>query len=94
MKEIRIDQLEAAIKEALEEGRDWCRMDFGHCYQIRIDTADGTIWIDLLDENHWKVYHSDSITTLHSIGQTVEEMEAGCLADAITKLADAGWTIK
>ena len=55
MKEIRKEQLEAAIKKALEEGRDWCRMDFGHCYQIRIDTADGTIWIDLLDENHWKV---------------------------------------
>ena len=99
MKEIRKEQLKAAIKKAFREGRDWCRIDFGHCYQMRIDIADGMIWVDLTDENHWKVYHSDSITTLHpgnlhSVGQTVKEMEAGYLADAITKLADAGWTIK
>lgn len=94
MKEMRREELEKSIKKALEEGRDWCRIDISHCYQIMINTADGAIWTDLSDENHWKVYRSDSITTLHGLGWTVEDVEASYLADAITKLADAGWTIK
>lgn len=94
MKEMRREELEKSIKKALEEGRDWCRIDISHCYQIRMDLSDGSIWTDLSDENHWKVYRSDSIATLNGLGRTVEEEETSYLADAITKLADVGWTIK
>ena len=41
MKEMRREELEKSIKKALEEGRDWCRIDISHCYQIMINTADG-----------------------------------------------------
>lgn len=94
MKEIRRENLETAIKKAFDEGRDWCRLDIGHCYRLMINTDDSAIWADLSDENHWKVYRSDSITTLHGLGWTVEDVEASYLADAVSKLTDAGWTIK
>lgn len=94
MKEIRRENLETAIKKAFKEGRDWCRLDIGHCYQIKMDLSDGSIWPDLSDENHCKVYRSDSIATLHGLGWTVEDVEASYLADAVSKLTDAGWTIK
>ena len=94
MKEIRRENLETAIKKAFKEGRDWCRIDISHCYQIRINTADGAIWPDLSDENHCKVYRSDSIATLHGLGWTVGDVEASYLADAVSKLTDAGWAIK
>lgn len=94
MKEITKKQLEVAIQEALEEGRDWCRLDTSHCYQIKMDISDGSIWVDLLDENHWKVYRDDSIVTLYKTASTIKEMEAGYLEAAIIKLTAAGWVIK
>ena len=94
MKEMRRGELEKSIKKALEEGRDWCRLDIGHCYRLMINTDDATIWADLLDVNHWRNYQDDSITSLYSIDGTIEEMETDYLKDAITKLTDAGWIIK
>lgn len=94
MKEIKREQLEASIKKAFEEGCSWCQLGIGHCYRLMISADDATVWADLLDENHWKVYQNDNIFPLYSVESTTEEMESNYLEDAVTRLIAAGWEIK
>ena len=55
------------IKKKYAEAKDWCRQDFGRCYQIMIDTEDGDIWLDVfVSENNWKIYKSQTIQNLHA----------------------------
>lgn len=98
MQEIKKTTLEKSIKKAYKEGRDWNRVDRGHCYNIMIDTDDADIWCDCFtDENNWKQYHSDTISTLHWMddcnGPTIADVEQAYLTDAIRTLTDYGWTI-
>lgn len=98
MKKIEESALKKAIKKAYKEGRDWNRLDYGHCYSIMIDTDDADIWCDcFIDENTWKRYHSGSISALHWMeycnGPTIADVEQAYLVDAIRRLTAAGWTI-
>ena len=93
MKEIKREHLASTIKKAFEEGRDWCQLNTRHCYNLMINVDDATVWVNLMDENHWKVYQDDSIYELHSMEGTVEKMETHYLEDAISKLMSAGWSI-
>lgn len=92
MKEISKNIIEKAVREEYAEAKNWCRQDYGRCYQMMLDTYDGDIWSDLfLTENDYKIYHSYSILRLdteYGCGN-----EASYIADAIRKLKAAGWTI-
>jgi len=94
MKQIKRSKIVKKIKEAYKEGRDWCRHDFGRYYQIMIDTYDADIWCDVfLDNNHWTIYHSDTIQQLDTIRGYVQERENGYVDSAIELLTAAGWTV-
>ena len=55
MKEIKREHLASTIKKAFEEGRDRCQLNTRHCYNLMINVDDATVWVNLMDENHWKV---------------------------------------
>ena len=90
MKQISRDKIMQNIKKEYAEAKDWCRQDFGRCYQIMIDTEDGDIWLDVfVSENNWKIYKSQTIQNLHAEYGN----EKGYVDDAIRILTKAGWTI-
>lgn len=92
MKQIKRENIAQAIKREYTEAKNWCRQDFGRCYQMMLDTYDGDIWSDLfLTENDYKIYHSSSILSLDTEYGCGDE--ASYIADAIRKLKAAGWII-
>lgn len=96
MKEIKRSELKKMIRKEYKEARQWCRLDFGRTYNMMIDTEDGKVWSDVfLDENTYKIYHSDTIFSLSPIGRlaTVAETEKAYLAEAVSMLQKSGWTI-
>lgn len=91
MKKISKEKIKNEVKNAFEVGKDWCSYDPFRCYNIMIDTDDAAIWLDVfLNENDWKVYHSDTIQSLNYLPLYTE---SGYIDDAIQKLKEAGWTI-
>ena len=78
------------------EARQWCRIGYLHTFCLMIDVSDARIWTDLfLDENSYKIYHSETIHHL-SPGthyQTVEERIENMVKEAIQLLEESGWCI-
>lgn len=92
-KRISKKEIVEAVKAAYKEGRQWCQLDTGHYYQVRINLDNAHIWCDFLSESEWYSYHSDTIQQILTDGFTVADKEVGYIAEAVRMLREAGWVI-
>jgi len=94
MKIISKKSIVKVIRKEYKEARVFCRNGYNRYYKMMIDIDDGAIWSDVfLDENNWKVYHSESICQLENTPGYVHETENGYVDDAVRLLRKAGWMI-
>jgi len=94
MRKISRKLIKETVKNEYKEARVFCDYDNRRYYKMMIDTEDGAIWSDVfIDENTWKVYHSDTIHQLDYLPGYIADIEKGYIDDAIRLLKKAGWEI-
>lgn len=98
MKKISKEDICRKVHEEYELAKKFVSGHYGRYYKMMIDVADGEIWSDVfLDEGQYKIYHSDSVRSLHHqyvYDYEDREIENGYVDDAVRQLREAGWIIE